>query len=64
MLVFSNGTDVFCILLSVLEELNCANMLIQLSKEEFVNLKTFQSALGKSRSRAVAGLHTSVLNIH
>ena len=57
-LVFSNDTDVFCMLLSVLEELNCANMLIQLSKEEFVKLKTIQSALGKSRSRAVVGLHT------
>ena len=56
--VFSNDTDVFCILLSLLEELNCANMLIQLSKEEFVNLKTIQSAPGKSRSRAAIRLHT------
>ena len=36
----------------------CEHANIQLSKEEFVNLKTIQSALGKSRSRAVVGLHT------
>ena len=56
-LVCSNDTDVFCLLVSHLENLTCKYLLMQWSQEEYIDISIISKSLGTSRCSALIGFH-------
>ena len=56
-LVCSNDTDVFCLLLSHLKHLPCNKMLMKWSQEQYIDISVIFEDLGKLSCSALLGFH-------